>query len=233
MQPLDELKQQVAKYAVDQFVHSDMVIGLGSGSTAVHAVRYIGQKLQSGAFTNIKAIACSQWIENEARQSNIPITTFEENHTLDLTIDGADEVDSENNLIKGGGGALLREKIVALASRREIIIIDNSKLSPQLGTHWAVPIEVIPFGWIQQKHYLEMLGATVTLRSEQNGRIFVTDQGNYILDAQFGAIGNPRDLAAKLKQQTGIVEHGLFVGIATDVLIIFPDGRIEYHQTEK
>lgn len=138
---------------------------------------------------------------------------------IDLTFDGADEVDPALNLIKGGGGALLREKIVAQASRREIIIVDESKLSPTLGTHWAVPVEVIPFGWRSQAAYLESLGAQVLLRPGDDGTPFKTDQSNLILDCDFGPISDPVSLGARMDARTGIVAHGLFLELATDVIV--------------
>ena len=145
---------------------------------------------------------------------------------IDLTFDGADEVDPALNLIKGGGGALLREKIVAQASRREIIIVDESKLSPALGTCWAVPVEVIPFGWRTQAAYLEALGAQVSPRPAQDApaQLFITDQGNYILDCAFGPIADPAGLGARLDARTGIVAHGLFLGLATEAIVAGTEG---------
>ncbi len=214
------LKQQAANRAVE-FVQSGMVLGLGEGSTAIWAVRRIGELYQAGELVDIVGIAASINIENEARKLGIPLTTLEDHPVIDLTIDGADEVDPQLNLIKGGGGALLREKIVAQASRREIIIVDESKLSPQLGTNWAVPVEVIPFGWRSQAAYLEGMGATVTLR-ERDGKIYKTDQGNVILDCAFGAMSDVTSVAMRIKARTGIVEHGLFLGLATDVIVASP-----------
>jgi len=144
--------------------------------------------------------------------------------SIDLTIDGADEVDDEMNLIKGGGGALLREKIVAQASEREIIVVDETKLSPTLGTQWAVPVEVAPFGWRSQAAYLESLGAELTPRREEDGTLFRTDQGNLILDCDFGPIEDPASLAAQFNQRAGIMEHGLFLGLATDVIVAGAEG---------
>jgi len=137
---------------------------LGHGSTAIFAVQHIAQLLQSDRLRDILGVACSLQVENEARQLGIPLTTLDEHPIIDVTIDGADEVDPNLDLIKGGGGALLREKIVAQASRREIIVIDESKLSPALGTRWPVPVEVIPFGWRTQALYLESVGASVSVR---------------------------------------------------------------------
>jgi len=150
-----------------------------------------------------------------------------------LTIDGADEVDPNLDLIKGGGGALLREKIVAQASRREIIVADESKLSPALGTRWAVPVEVVPFGWRTQALYLESLGADVRLRQDENKKTFTTDQGNLILDCQFGPLLQPADLAAKLNSRTGIVEHGLFLDLATDLIVASAEGVRHIERTKR
>lgn len=218
-----DLKQQAAWHAV-QFVEVGMVVGLGHGSTAIHAVRRIAQMLQDRALTDILGVPCSAQIEEEARRLGIPLTTLEKHPVVDLTIDGADEVDPNLDLIKGGGGALLREKIVAQASQREIIVVDESKLSRALGTRWPVPVEVAPFGWGSQIAYLESLGATVALREEADATPFITDQGNMILDCNFGPISAPSRLAAKLNERAGIVEHGLFVGLATDVIVASADG---------
>jgi len=213
-----ELKKQAAERAVE-FVKSGMVVGLGHGSTAIFAVQYIAQLLQSDRLRNILGVACSLQVEDEARQLGIPLTTLEEHPIIDVTIDGADEVDPNLDLIKGGGGALLREKIVAQASRREIIVVDESKLSPALGTRWAVPVEVVAFGWRTQVSYLESMGARVSVRQDRNGKRFLTDQGNLILDCKFGPLSNPPQLADKLNTRNGIVEHGLFIDLATDVIV--------------
>jgi ribose 5-phosphate isomerase A len=213
-----QLKQQAAWRAVE-FVETGMVIGLGHGSTARMAVRRIAQLLGAGQLQDILGVPCSLQVEEEARRLAIPLTTLEKRPIVDLTIDGADEVDPNLDLIKGGGGALLREKIVAQASRREIIVVDESKLSPALGTRSPVPVEVIPFGWRSQAAYLESLGARVTLRQTRDGTPFETDQGNVILDCNFGPISQPGQLASKLSERVGIVEHGLFLGLATDVIV--------------
>jgi ribose 5-phosphate isomerase A len=212
------LKEQAAVRAVE-FVKPGMVVGLGHGTTTIFAVRRIAELLQAGALKNILGVPCSIQVEKEAQHVGIPLTTLEEHPVIDLTIDGADEVDPNLDLIKGGGGALLREKIVAQASRREIIVVDESKLSPALGTRWAVPVEVVPFGWRTQALYLESLGADVNLRQDGNTKTFTTDQGNLILDCQFGPLSQPAELAAKLNARTGIVEHGLFLGLATDLIV--------------
>lgn len=200
-----------------------MVVGLGHGSTAIFAVYRIAQLLRSGQLKNILGVPCSVHVQKEAQELGIPLITLNDclsiDLAIDLTIDGADEVDPDLNLIKGGGGALLREKIVAQASRREVIVVDESKLSPALGTHWPVPVEVVPFGCRSQYAYLESLGARVTMRQNNDGTIFKTDQGNHLLDCDFGPISQPYQLAAKLNGRSGIVEHGLFLDLATDVIV--------------
>jgi ribose 5-phosphate isomerase A len=215
-------KQQAADRAVE-YVESGMMVGLGAGSTAILVTRRIGQLLREGRLRDIVGFPCSSEIETEARALGIPIT-LDPSAAVDLTIDGADEVDPELNLIKGGGGALLHEKIVAQASLREIIIVDESKLSPALGTHWPLPVEVIPFGWHSQKRFLESLGARVAVRQQSDGTPFRTDQGNLILDCAFGPIRQPAALAARLDARTGIVEHGLFLGLATEVIVAGASG---------
>ncbi|OGF57587.1 MAG: ribose 5-phosphate isomerase A [Candidatus Fraserbacteria bacterium RBG_16_55_9] len=215
---LNRLKEQAATHAVD-FVESGMVVGLGAGSTALVALRTMAQRLRSGQLREITGVPCSLHTESEARKLGIPLTTLDEHPIVDLTIDGADEVDPNLDLIKGGGGALLREKIVAQVSHREVIIVDASKLSPMLGTDWPVPVEIIPFGWRSQVDYLESLGARVTLRQNRDEIPFNTDQGNWILDCDFGQISQPTELAGLLDGHTGIVEHGLFLGLATDVIV--------------
>jgi len=196
-----------------------MVVGVGHGSTAILAVRRIAQLLHDGQLVDILGVPCSLEVEEEARRLGIPLTTLEEHPVVDLTIDGADEVDPKLDLIKGGGGALLREKIVAQASQREMIVVDESKLSPALGTRWALPVEVAPFGWRSQQAYIQSLGASVVLRESSDGAPFRTDQGNLLLDCSFGPISEPIRLATKLSQRAGVVEHGLFLGLATDVIV--------------
>lgn len=220
---ITQYKQQAGEYAVN-FVKSGMVVGLGHGSTAIFAIRRIAHLLETGELENIIGVPCSRHVEEEARTLGIPLTTLHSCLTIDLTIDGADEVDPSLNLIKGGGGALLREKVVAQASRREIIVVDETKFTPTLGTRWSVPVEVLHFGWCSQAAYLEALGAETELRRSSTGDLFYTDQGNVILDTCFGPIPDPVDLAAKMNARAGIVEHGLFIGLATDVIIAGPSG---------
>lgn len=229
MTSIDDLKKIAAEHAVNQFIQSGMLIGLGFGSTAIHAVRKLSQKIKRGELSSITAIACSKQTEQYAKELGIPIIDFNLTTEIDITIDGADEVDPNLNLIKGGGGALTREKIVAQISRKEIIVIDPSKFSEILGTNWAVPVEVIPFGWQTQERYLRSLGAKTSLRLQKNGRPFWTDQNNFIIDADFGKITEPLLIADQLKRRTGIVEHGLFLNIASDLIIGTHDGIV--HKT--
>jgi ribose 5-phosphate isomerase A len=218
-----KLKQEAAEYAV-QYVRSGMVVGLGTGSTAIFATRRIGELLRDGTLNDIVGFATSNVIWQEARQLGIPLMEQAMPSKIDVTIDGADEVDPKLNLIKGGGGALFREKIVAQASDREIIIVDDSKLSPCLGTKHTLPIEVSPFGWESQLRFLESLGARTDIRKNADGAQFATDSGNMIFDCDFGPIADPSDLAAKLGARAGIVEHGLFIGIANDVIVASESG---------
>jgi len=220
---ITEFKRQAGYRAVD-FVRSGMIVGLGHGSTAIHAIRRIAQMLREGQLHDILGVPCSRQVERDARELGIPLTTLDEHPAVDLTIDGADEVDPDLNVIKGGGGALLREKIVAQATRREIIVVDERKLSPALGTHWAVPIEAVPFGWPVQIVFLESLGGRPTLRRLDDGTPFFTDQGNLIIDCDFGPIVDPATLVARLDARAGIVEHGLFFDLVSDVIVAGVDG---------
>ena len=221
------LKQEAARRAAD-LVQPGMVVGLGEGSTAIWAVRRIGELVQAGRLDNIVGIAASPRMEDEARRVGITITTLSQHPVIDLTIDGADEVDPQLDLIKGGGGALLREIIVAQVSGRVVIVADRSKLSLHLGEHWPIPVEVLPFAWRSQARFLESLGATWRVRLMVDDRQFVTDSGNMILDCAFGPMADPAGLATILNARAGVVEHGLFIGLATDLVVAGPDG-IEYH----
>ena len=222
-----QYKRQAAEKAVE-FVKSGMTVGLGHGSTAIFAIYRIAALLKTGDLKDIVGVPCSIHVEREAQKLGIPVISSQDSISkkldIDLTIDGADEVDTNLNLIKGGGGALLREKIVAQASRREIIVVDESKLSPALGTHWAVPVEVTPFGCESQRCYIESLGGKPTMRQNSEGELFITDQGNQLLDCDFGPISDPYELAAKLSSRGGIMEHGLFLGLATDVIVAGKEG---------
>jgi ribose 5-phosphate isomerase A len=216
-------KQQAAERAVD-FVQSGMVVGLGTGSTAIFAVRRIAQLLGEGRLQDVVGCATSRKVAEEARKLGISLISDEVPSDIDLTIDGADEVDPQFNLIKGGGGALLREKIVAQASEREIIVVDEGKLSTRLGTNHLLPVEVLVFGWRSQGRYLESLGAKAEVRSNEDGSPYLTDQGNMIFDCNFGPIEGPEELADELSVRAGIVEHGLFIALATDLIIAGKNG---------
>ena len=218
----DELKRQAAEYAV-QYVTAGMVVGLGHGSTARFALLRLASLLHLGELQDIKAVPCSTRVEQEARAAGIPLTSFSDAPYIDLTIDGADEVTTAMEMIKGGGGAMLREKIVAEASRRVLIVIDESKLSPVLGTRARVPIEVIPFGWQRQVEFLVEMGGLVELRQTDDDP-FYTDNGNLILDCDFGIIRQPETLAEKLQQRAGIVAHGLFLNLASEIIIATTEG---------
>jgi ribose 5-phosphate isomerase A len=214
----DELKQAAGERAVE-FVESGMVIGLGTGSTAVFAIRRIGALVASGELQNVLGVPTSTASAALAEEVGIPLTTLAEHPVVDVTIDGADEVDGDLNVIKGAGGALLREKIVAQASLREVIVVDEAKLSETLGSQSALPVEIVQFGWRPEEEYLTDLGAEVDVRRGADNNVFVTDEGNWILDCTFPPIENPERLAAQLSRRAGVVEHGLFLGLATDLVI--------------
>jgi ribose 5-phosphate isomerase A len=226
--PQAQFKEEAAKRAV-QFMQSGMKVGLGTGSTAIFATRRIAELLKTGELSDIIAFATSKATAEEAVRLGIPMLSDDLPDDLDVTIDGADEVDPEMNLIKGGGGALLREKIVAQVSKHELIVVDETKLSPRLGTRWPVPVEVIPFGWLAQARYLRSLGGKYTVRKNHDGTQFVTDSGNMILDCHFGPIAEARQLAAALNSRAGIVEHGLFIGLVTDLIVAGANG-IQYRR---
>ncbi len=220
---IGRLKQEAAHKAVE-YIESGMVVGLGYGSTARLAVKHIGHLIRTGELRDIVGVPCARKVEEEAQRLGIPLTTLEEHPVIDLTIDGADEVSPALDLIKGGGGALLHEKIVAQASKREIIVVDERKLTPALGTRFPVPVEVIPFGWKSQLAYLESLGAKVALRPDGDNGPFRSDKGNFIIDCEFGPIADPAALAARIKARAGIVEHGMFLGLASEVIVARADG---------
>jgi ribose 5-phosphate isomerase A len=216
-------KQIAAEHGAG-LVESGMVLGLGSGSTATLAVQAIGRRLGEGRLRHVSGVPSSSAIAAVARESGVPLTTLDEHPVLDLDLDGADEVDPNLNLIKGLGGALLWEKVVAAASRRVVIFVDESKLVDRLGTKAPLPVEVIPFGWRTHLALLESLGGKPELRINPDGRPFVTDEGNYILHCRFEGIADPAGLDAKLLTRAGVVGTGLFLGIAHQVIIGRPSG---------
>lgn len=224
MLEIAELKRQAAEKAVT-FIESGMVVGLGTGSTAVHAIRAVGRLLQQGKLQNIVAIPTSEQTMRDAQSLQIPLVTFDTHPIIDITIDGADEVDPNLDVIKGLGGALLREKIVAVASKRFVIVADHTKRVTQLGSRAPVPVEVIPFAERPVTDYLQSLGARVEKRLDGEGkRPYHTDENNIILDCYFDPITNPHQLAQTIRQQPGVVEHGLFLNMVTDVILATPSG---------
>ncbi|MEZ4518497.1 MAG: ribose-5-phosphate isomerase RpiA [Chloroflexota bacterium] len=227
MTDLAQLKRQAAEAAAEQ-VQSGMVVGLGTGSTAVYAVRRIGAMLADGSLQRIWAIPTSEETAREAQSLGIPLVSLDDHPVIDLTIDGADEIDPHLNLIKGLGGALLREKVVASASRRMIVIADERKRVDQLGTRAPVPVEVIPFAQRPATDYLISLGARVVERRVGDD-VFITDEGNHILDCYLPGISNPRELDHLIHSQPGIVEHGLFLGLATEAIIAGANGLVMMH----
>jgi ribose 5-phosphate isomerase A len=222
----DAFKVAAAERAL-QFVEPGMKLGLGSGSTAARFVDLLGPKVKAGL--DVVCVATSQTTQAQAEALGIPMTTLDETPFLDLTVDGADELDGELRLIKGGGGALLREKIVATASGRMIVVADSSKHVEVLG-RFPLPLEVVQFGLTATRNMIVALAADagcegeITLRKGSDGRPFVTDTGNFILDCAFGSIPDPEDLDEALKLIPGVVENGLFLGIADLAIIAGPDG---------
>jgi ribose 5-phosphate isomerase A len=207
-------KQRSAEAACE-YVKDGMIVGLGTGSTAEFAVKKIGELVRNGL--SIRGIATSDSTKILAESEGIPLIDFSETMFIDLTIDGADEIDANLNMIKGGGAALLREKIVASASREEIIIVSGSKLVQQLGA-FPLPVEVIPFGWQVVFNQLESLQGNPELRLKQ-GQPSVTDQGNFIVDCHFRKIENPEQLEQHLNMIPGVVENGLFINLCTRMIM--------------
>jgi ribose 5-phosphate isomerase A len=214
---IDNLKQAAADAAAAQ-LHDGMIVGLGSGSTARMLVNAIGKRVAQGL--HIVGIPTSELTADHARELGIALSTLGEYPVIDVTIDGADEVELGTlNLIKGGGGNQTREKIVAIAGRRMVVIVDETKLVSRLGTHFKVPVEVVQFGWQATAGNLAKLKANPGLRDGPDGKPYITDGGNYILDCAFGPIPDAIALAHELDSVVGVVEHGLFIGIASEILI--------------
>lgn len=204
-----------------------MTIGLGTGTTAYWAIRILGERVQDGL--SIQAAASSIRTEQLAKQWGIPMVALTDIERLDVTIDGADEVDSSFNLIKGGGGALLREKVLASNSRQFIVIVDESKRVQRLG-RFPLPVEITPFAAAMTIARLKSLNCTPELRLE-NGQAYVTDNGNYIVDCQFGEIAAPDELSRRIDAIPGVVESGLFVQMASLIVVGFEDGHVEITET--
>jgi ribose 5-phosphate isomerase A len=209
-----EREKELAAEAAIALVQDGQRIGMGTGSTAAFAIKALARRVREGL--HVQAVPSSKWTENLCRELGVPLLTFADVSRLDVTIDGTDEFDPGLALIKGGGGALFREKIVAAASDRLWILADGSKRVATLG-HFPLPVEVNPFGWQVAARRIGELGAQVRLRSPGVGQPFVTDNGGYILDCAFGSIPDPAKLEARLRQIVGVMETGLFVGMAETV----------------
>jgi ribose 5-phosphate isomerase A len=224
--PLEKFSTDPRKIAAGEkaaeFIKDGMVIGLGSGSTVYWLLKRLGELVEQGF--NIKGIPSSKRTEGWAKDFNIPLTDFSQIQSLDLAIDGADEIDPEFNLTKGGGGSLLREKLVNAAAKKLIIIADESKMVSQLG-RFPLPVEVVPFGWEVTAQRIAKLGATPVLR-KRDGTVFISNNGNYILDCDFQSIPNPKELHQQIKLLLGVVETGLFVGM-TDTVIIGGEDEVK------
>jgi ribose 5-phosphate isomerase A len=224
----DTWKQQAAERALE-FVENGMTLGLGTGSTAARFVDLVGQRVKAGL--QVKCVPTSEATRAQAERLGIPLTTLDDTPFLDLTVDGADEIDAQLRLIKGGGGALLREKIVATASQRMVVITDASKVVVTLGK-FPLPIEVVRFGLAATRNMVEVLAADagcegdIKLRLAADGKPFQTDSGNLILDCAFGQIADPEALEDALKLVPGVVESGLFLGIADAAVIAGPEGVV-------
>ncbi len=219
----EQIKQLVAKQAA-QLVQNNMTVGIGTGSTIYWLIIELGNMVKEGLF--FRAIPTSKKTAALAAQNNIPLAELNDVDRINITIDGADEIDAHLQLIKGGGGALLQEKMVAAASRELIILADQSKLVQHLGK-FPLPLEVIPFGWKQvQRRIRETYNIEAVLR-KQNDQPFITDHGHYILDCPFQRIEQPDELSFELNDIPGVVDNGLFINMADLALIGFPDGKTE------
>jgi ribose 5-phosphate isomerase A len=212
----NEEEKEVAGRAAARLVHDGDIVGLGTGSTAYFAVVALGDCVKAGL--KITGIPTSVHTADLARAVGIPLTTLDEHPEIDITIDGADEVDPKLNLIKGGGGALTREKVIATASKKMVVVVDSGKVVATLGK-FPLPVEIIAFARTVIEKKIVSLGATPKLRTRPDGSPFITDNGNQILDCSFGRIADPAALARELSDTPGIVEHGLFIGIAKLALI--------------
>src|SRR4051794_251765 len=219
---VDELKREAALRAAE-YVKDGMVVGLGTGSTAKYAVQALGEKVARGM--RIVGVPTSDRTAELARSVGIELATLEEQPSIDVTIDGADEVDLATLYgIKGLGGALLHEKMVAQATKTQIIIVDESKVVQRLGTHAPLPVEVISFGWSRTQEALRALGCEPVLRRGADGQPYITDSGNYLLDCRFSSIDDPHTMGDKIKLITGVVDHGLFIDLISRVIIAGYEG---------
>lgn len=220
----EDLKRIAAEQAVER-VRSGMVLGLGTGSTVAHFLELLAQRLRSGELTDIAGVPTSRWTRAQSERLGIPLTSLAAHERLDLTVDGADEIDENVDLIKGMGGALLREKMVAQASERVLVIADDGKRVAKLGTRSPLPVEVVPWAHEAQARFIEGLGAVVTVREGEAGTEYRTDNGNVVLHCRFeGGIEDPAGLETALQLRAGIVDTGLFLGLADEALVASRDG---------
>lgn len=218
----DQLKIAAVESALGQ-ISSGMIVGLGSGTTAAFAVAALGRRVSEGL--RIVGIPTSERTAAQARKLGIPLATLSDEPRIDITIDGADEVQHDNlDLIKGHGGALLREKIVAISSERLVIVIHQSKLVKHLGSNFPVPVEVVPFGWQTTARHLAELGMKPSLRENSDGETFRSDGGNYIIDCSFEPLASVEPLASRLDHVVGVVEHGFFIGLTSQVHVASASG---------
>jgi ribose 5-phosphate isomerase A len=218
MADLERFKRSAAEHALS-YIQSGMIVGLGTGSTATHLLRVLAEALRDGRLRDVVGVPTSDAIAALAQQLGMTIATLDERPRLDLALDGADEIDPALNLIKGLGGALLREKIVESSAERFIVLADETKLVPQLGTHVPLPVEVVQFGLPLATRRLAELGCTPSLRRAADGSAFRTDEGNVILDCRFPGIADSAALNAAINAIPSVVEHGLFVGMASVALV--------------
>jgi len=212
----NDLEKQAVARAGLSFVENGQIVGLGSGSTATHFIQFLGERVRAGL--QIRGIPTSIRTQRLAQKCGIPLTSLDQVERIDVDLDGADEFDPQLRLVKGGGGALLREKIIASASRQFVVLADSSKQVPMLGK-FPLPVEVIPFAETLLTQRISALGAAVSVRKATDGAIFRTDEGHHILDCHFGKIPDPPALARALSDMPGVVEHGLFINMATVVLV--------------
>ncbi len=213
--PTNDQEKEAAARASLKYVKDGQVVGLGTGSTAAYFIRLLGEQVKNGL--RVRGIPTSVRSKELAESLGIPLTTLDECQEIDVTVDGADEVDPKLRLIKGGGGALLREKIVASATRQQVIVADATKQVQHLGK-FPLPVEVIKFAQALVAKRIAALGADVQLRSGPGGKPYLTDENNHILDCRFGEIRDPEGLALELSSMPGVVEHGLFIGMASVAL---------------
>ena len=217
--PVKLMKQQVGKAAAER-VKSGSIVGLGTGSTTAYAIQFIGERIQSGELTDVKGIPTSFQSEVLSKKYGVPLTTLDEVDRIDVAVDGADEVDPNKNLIKGGGAAHTREKVVDALADLFIVVVDSSKIVDKLGSTFLLPVEVLPMAMTPVMRAIEKLGGKPELRMgvKKAGPV-ITDQGNFVIDVKFDSIDNPAELEKTLNNLPGVLENGLFVGV-TDLVLI-------------